>query len=316
MIRSTALVVVTCAATVIAVADTRVSYFPVTPNSGAHDAAPAPDGSVYYTGQAKGYLGRLDPKTGKDENIPIGSGSVPHGVVVAPDGAAWITDGGLNANVRFDPKAKKFDYFMLPPQLPAANLNTGVFDKDGVYWFTGQNGVHGYVNPKTGKHESWKSPRRGTYGITVTPGNDVWYAALAGDHLGKINRNTGEVEIVEPPRKGFGPRRVWSDSKGMLWASFWNVGGVGRYDPDTKQWKHYTMPQSRSGTYSVYVDDKDRVWATDWQANAIQRFDPVTETYATFPSDKRPANIRQMLGRPGEAWGGESGQDRLVVVRD
>ena len=41
--------------------------------------------------------------------------------------------------------------------IAAANLNTGVFDKDGVYWFTGQNGVHGYVNPKTGKHEGWKS---------------------------------------------------------------------------------------------------------------------------------------------------------------
>jgi virginiamycin B lyase len=26
--------------------------------------------------------------------------------------------------------------------------------------------------------------------------------------------------------------------------------------------------------------------------------------------------VRQMLGRPGEAWGGESGTDRLVVVRD
>ena len=58
---------------------------------------------------------------------------------------------------------------MLPAHLPNANLNTGVFDRDGIYWFTGQNGVHGYVNPKTGKHESWKSPRRGTYGITVTP---------------------------------------------------------------------------------------------------------------------------------------------------
>jgi virginiamycin B lyase len=78
MIRSIVIVVVTCAAT-IAAADTRVSYFPVTPNAGAHDVAPAPDGSVYYTGQAKGYLGRLDPKTGKDENIPIGSGF----------GAAW-----------------------------------------------------------------------------------------------------------------------------------------------------------------------------------------------------------------------------------
>jgi hypothetical protein len=35
-----------------------------------------------------------------------------------------------------------------------------------------------------------------------------------------------------------------------------------------------------------------------------------------FPSDKPPANVRQMLGRPGEAWGGESGTDRIVVVRD
>jgi virginiamycin B lyase len=76
------------------------------------------------------------------------------------------------------------------------------------------------------------------------------------------------------------------------------------------------MPQSKSGTYSVYVDDQDRVWATDWTANAIQRFDPKTEKYTTFPSDKRGAYVRQMLGRPGEAWGGESGTDRLVVVRD
>ena len=51
-------------------------------------------------------------------------------------------------------------------------------------------------------------------------------------------------------------------------------------------------------------------------ANAIQRFDPVTERFDTFPSDKRGASVRQMLGRPGEVWGAESGTDRLVVVRD
>src|SRR6476659_3555996 len=158
MIRSIAIVAVTLAATAVATADTRVNYFPVTSNSRPHDVAPAPDGSVYYTGQAKGYLGRLDPKTGKDENIPIGSGSAPHGVVVASDGAAWIADGGLNANVRFDSKTRQFDYFLLPPQLPAANRNTGVFDKDGVYWFTGQNGVHGDVNPSIGILEIRRPP--------------------------------------------------------------------------------------------------------------------------------------------------------------
>jgi virginiamycin B lyase len=46
------------------------------------------------------------------------------------------------------------------------------------------------------------------------------------------------------------------------------------------------------------------------------RFDPETESFDVFPSSKSGANVRQMLGRPGEAWGAESGNNRLVVVRD
>ena len=145
----------------------------------------------------------------------------------------------------------------------------------------------------------------------------MWFASLAGDFIGKIDTATGAVTVVDPPRKGSGPRRIWSDSKGMLWVSFWNAGGIGRYDPAAKSWKVYTMPKSRSGTYAVYVDDKDRVWATDWLANAIQRFDPVSETLRrpSRATSAAPASAR-CNGRPGEMWGGESGNDRLVVVRD
>jgi virginiamycin B lyase len=42
----------------------------------------------------------------------------------------------------------------------------------------------------------------------------------------------------------------------------------------------------------------------------------VSESFTAFPSDRRGANVRQMLGRPGEAWGAESGTNRLVVIRD
>jgi virginiamycin B lyase len=45
------------------------------------------------------------------------------------------------------------------------------------------------------------------------------------------------------------------------------------------------------------------------------RFDPETESFKSFPSNKEGAAVRQMLGRPGEVWGAESGNDRLVVIK-
>jgi virginiamycin B lyase len=66
--------------------------------------------------------------------------------------------------------------------------------------------------------------------------------------------------------------------------------------------------------YAVYVDDRDKVWLTEWSTNAILRFDPDTERFESFPSNRRNAQVRQILGRPGELWGAESGTDRLVVI--
>ena len=293
----------------------QVEYFPLP--SYPHDVAPAPDGAVWYTGQGSGELGRLDPKTGKVERIPLGQGSAPHGVVVGPDGAAWVTDGGLNAIARVDAKSKEVKIFPLPADFPRANLNTGSFDKKGIFWFTGQSGVYGRVDPASGKVEAWKAPKgRGPYGITTTPAGDIWYASLAGDHIAEVDVVTGEATLVDPPKKGDGPRRIWSDSKAVLWVSFWNSGEVGRYDPAAKSWKTWPLPNAQGGCYSVYVDDKDRVWLTSWLTNSIVRFDPKTERFESFPSDKKGANVRQMLGRAGEAWGAESGTDRLVVIRD
>lgn len=63
-------------------------YYQLPPGSAPHDVAPAPDGTVWFTGQRNGFLGRLDPKSGKTEQIPLGPGASPHGVIIGPDGAA------------------------------------------------------------------------------------------------------------------------------------------------------------------------------------------------------------------------------------
>ena len=295
----------------------QVSYFEVARGAHPHDVAPSPDGVVWYTAQSQGAIGILDPKTGKAIQISLGANSAPHGVIIGPDRAAWITDGGLNAIVRVDSLTRTVKVFPLPKEFPNANLNTATFDRKGILWFTGQNGVYGRVDPATGKVEAWKAPKgAGPYGITTTPNGEVWYASLAGDHIVKIDTVSGAATMVAPPKPGVGPRRIWSDSKGLLWASFWHTGEVGRYDPNAKAWKVWALPKSGAGCYAVYVDDKDKVWLTDFLANAIVRFDPVTETFESFPSDRRGASVRQLLGRTGEVWGAESGLDRLVVVRE
>lgn len=293
-----------------------VSYFAVPRGAGPHDVAPAADGTVWYTAQRQGALGLLDPRTGRVQQIPLGRGSAPHGVIVGPDGAAWVTDSGLNAIVRVDQATHAVRTFPLPDARPSVNLNTGTFDGRGRLWFTGQGGVYGRLDPGTGEMQVWDAPRgAGPYGIATTPDGTVFYASLAGNHLARIDVATGQATVIDPPTRGQGARRVWSDSKGRVWVSEWNSGQVSVLDPSTGAWRSWKLPGGKPRAYAVYVDEKDRVWLTDFAANAIVRFDPGAERFTSFPSDRPSANVRQLLGREGEVWGAESGTDRLVRVR-
>jgi virginiamycin B lyase len=294
----------------------RLQEYAVPEGSHPHDVAPAGDGTVWYTAQATGRLGRLDPQTGRTTEVPLGEGSAPHGVIVGPDGAAWVTDGGLNAIVRVDPATDAMRHFPLPADRPAVNLNTATFDRRGVLWFTGQGGVYGSVDPRGGRVRVFDAPRGpGPYGITTTPDGGVWYASLAGSHIAGIDLDSGKATVLEPPTPGQGARRVWSDSNGRLWVSEWNAGRLGHYDPAAERWQEWKLPGRSPQPYAVYVDDRDLVWLSDFAANALVRFDPASERFTGFPLPTADGQVRQLLGRPGELWGAESGVDKLVVAR-
>jgi virginiamycin B lyase len=281
-----------------------------------HDVAVSADGIVWYTAQRDGKLGRLEPATGTIELVPLGEGAAPHGVIIGPDGAPWVTEGGTNSIVRVDPQTRAVKRWPLPQTRKGANLNTATFDRRGRIWFTGQSGIYGRLDPATGAMDVWDAPRgRGPYGITTTPGGDVYYASLAGSYIARVDLETGAATIIEPPTKDQGARRVWSDSTGRIWVSEWNSGNVSVYDPKAKTWKTWRLPGDSPHAYAVYVDERDIVWLSDFGANAVVRFEPATEKFQAFPSDARGANVRQMLGRLGEVWAPESGNDRVVVFR-
>jgi len=294
----------------------QIIEYDILPEGGRpHDVAVTPDGIVWYTAQRSGGLGILDPATGDVRVVPLPAPSAPHGVIVGPDGLVWLTDGGANAIVSYDPATEEITSYPLPADRRNANLNTAAFDRNGVIWFTGQNGIYGQLDPATGDMTVYDAPRgRGPYGITATPDGDIYYASLAGSFVGQVDIETGETTVLEPPTPGQGARRVWSDSQGRIWVSEWNVGQLGLYDPSTEEWREWPLPSPAAQAYSVYVDAEDMVWVTDFGSNSVVRFDPTTEEFESWEFPSGNAAVRQMLGRPGEVWGAESGLAKVFVI--
>jgi virginiamycin B lyase len=291
--------------------------YPLPRGQGPHDVAPAADGGVWYTAQLSGELGWLDPKTGQTKAVKLGTGSAPHGVIVGPDGAPWITDGGLNAIVRVDPLTSEVKRFPLPADRRNANLNTAVFDKDGrTLWFTGQSGVFGRLDTQSGAMVVFDAPRgAGPYGIARCPDGEIYYASLAGSYVGRIVKETGGAVVLVPPTAQQGSRRVWCDSQSRVWVAEWNAGQLAAYEPASQSWREWRLFGPRPMVYAVFVDDADMVWITNWGENSIEHFDPVTQAWVGHAHPQPNANVRQLLGRPGEVWGALSGQDKLVVAR-
>jgi virginiamycin B lyase len=290
--------------------------FDVPKGAHPHDVAPGPPGTIWYTAQWQGALGIIDIKTGTVRQVKLGEKSSPHGVIMGPDGAAWITDGGLNAIVRVDPGTDAVKAWALPEGSGYTNLNTPAFDGKGRIWFTGQTGIYGRLDPATGKLDVWPAPRgRGPYGIAATPDGQIWYVSLAGSFLARVDMESGATTVIEPAEPGVGPRRVWSDSKGILWVSEWNSGHLSRYTPATGEWKRWKMPGAKPQAYAVYVDEKDIAWVTEWGNNVTIAFDTKAERIiGTYPGSGPKANVRQILGRPGEIYLPESGLDRVMLV--
>lgn len=297
-------------------AEPTITEYPVPEGSHPHDVAPGPDGRVWYTAQHTGEVGWLDPATGATRHIPLGSGSKPHGVIIGPQGEVWITDSGLNAILRIDPDSEEVSRYPLPENTGYANLNTATFDAKGALWFTGQSGVFGSLEPATGRIKVYNAPRgRGPYGIDTSPDGYVYFASMAGSYVGRVDPAGGRVIVLEPPTRGQGARRVWADSQGVLWITGWNSGDLIRYDPRSGSWREIPLPGSNPRPYAVYVDESDQVWISDFSANAIVLYTQAKDAFTTFTLPSSSASVRQLLGRPGELWGAESGADKLVVIR-
>jgi virginiamycin B lyase len=95
------------------------------------------DDTVWYGDYARGFLGHLDPKTGKVDEFqsPGGAESRPYAIDVTADGAVWYVETGdetKNMLVRFNPETKKFLTWPIPSG--GGTVRNMEIDKNGNLW--------------------------------------------------------------------------------------------------------------------------------------------------------------------------------------
>ena len=75
------------------------------------------DDIIWYSDYSRGFLGRLDPATGKvtEWQSPSGPKSAPYGISAIND-IIWYSESETTPNtvVRFDPKTEKFQSWVIP----------------------------------------------------------------------------------------------------------------------------------------------------------------------------------------------------------
>jgi virginiamycin B lyase len=95
-----------------------IREYPLPEGARPRRLALAPDGTIYYSDYARGYLGHFDPATGRAEEwaSPGGASAEPYGIAVTSDGTVWYSESGVTPNtlVRFDPKTKIFATRSIP----------------------------------------------------------------------------------------------------------------------------------------------------------------------------------------------------------
>ena len=258
-----------------------------TPGSRPHDPLAAKDGSIWWTGQLSGKLGRLDPKTGAIKEYPVKTPQTgPHGLKEDKDGNIWFTGNHLSLIGKLDPKTGNVTEYKMPD--PAAkDPHTLLFDRDGILWFTVQQGNFvGRLDPKSGEIKLIKSPTPNSrpYGMALNSKNQVFFVEFGAPKVASIDGKTLEIKEYPLPDAGARPRRIAIGPDDVVWYTDFARGFLGRLDPATGNVTEWQSPSGpKSAPYGM-VFTKGALWYSESFAkpNTVVRFDPQTHKFQTW----------------------------------
>jgi len=292
--------------------------WPVEWGGRVRDPYVAPDGKVFFVGQAGNYVASFDPRTQAFKRFTIEEGTNPHTLIVDEKGIVWYA-GNRNGRIgRLDPATGQVKTFMTGD---ARDPHTMAFDGKGNIWFTSQSSNRvGRLNMESGKvdlvvpNETPSNP----YGMVLDPQGRPVVALLRTGTIVRIDPATLAITRFSEKDPLSRSRRVEVTPDGMIWYADEARGMLGRIDPNTREVKEWRAPGGATASpYALTRDDQGRIWFSEaGPVKQLVGFDPKTERFTVYPVS---GTIRNMMfdRKTGTMWFGTDANNLgRLVVRD
>jgi len=231
--------------------------------SGAHPHGLLVDkqGTVWYTGNGNGTIGRLDTGTGKVSEYQTPSkGGGPHTLVISDDGVIWFTLQSGDKIGRLDSKGSG----QITEYKTAGGPYGLALDKSGNVWFCrmGDDKL-GKLDPKSGQMSELATgrgsrPRR----VATAPDGMLWVTLYGNGKLAKVDPAAMKVikEYPLPAGTNGGPYAVNVDGGGMVWVNEINTDTVVRLNPANDEMRVVKLPSTNAGIRKMIVDAGGKLW--------------------------------------------------------
>lgn len=216
--------------------------------------------------------------------------SLPHDLVLGPAGRVWVTAFYNNVIWALDPKTSAIQSYPVNEKPSVmGQVRALSFDRDGMLWvLLGGSESLVRLNPSDG---SIKTFPVGMYphSIEVDSSGKLWFNDYisAGERLGSIEPESGELEIFKMPSAGLSEREglpllygLVIDQDDVLWGTMLAANKLFSFDTRSRTSKLYDMPVANSGPRRPGIAPDGSVWIPEFNTGTATRFDPKTETFS------------------------------------
>src|SRR5882724_5849321 len=300
-----------------------------------HDVIVDKDGQVWYSDFGAQFVGVMDPKTGKTEDIaiPVIRPEQPKGgldIEFDPDGNIWLSMMYQAGISKIDRKTHEISVFPFPKEWISASAHASMVspmhsNADGKVWTNNQEDNLNYrLDLASGKFENLghaKTPggkQIRAYGMPTDHQNNLYQLEFGGQSIGRRDAKTNEVTIWPTSTSLSRPRRGRVDEQNRLWFAEYGGNGIGMFDPKTDVIKEWRLPTPWSAPYDVVsIKNGAEVWTGSMLTDQVSRLDTASGQAVDYLLP-RTTNIRRVFvddsGQRPVLWVGSNHGATIVKV--